>query len=968
MLGLALKSRFRASAVLLAMADGRQPRKLRLLAKGKEKVDSLFRGKKKAKNTEGADHHKDEDDFEDEVPILSRITDPAKVEPLRLKLKLKASTTSTEDLDEVPTRSHGDEDMEVNTDGEDHERAVKTERRRGIIGMEDIQFRAKTIMSHNHAIARQPVPASVPQQFTFNGHKSAASMAGLTFGLQPSQNQPTKSQLQQAARNVFESKPKSQHVLEERFTPQQDGITIKQFLDTEDKDGIKRKHLKHEHEKPRSNTTRLAQTTTPPQAPPFEGPLDHLKLDSRLPIPPPRLDAASPVTKASDYISPQIGIPESGPALYRSNHHNPMIPPHAFDNTIPDRTESLLFAQDAEDDAMSPRKTVHGDIPALTHRQGERVPIGARIKHDGDDDIELDNISTAALPKPRKLHRHLRGMTDTDKITHDESRVPQAFYTAPSRLPNAYLAARRNLKRKRPSPSSLPPPDYIYQHTGLTTFNIFANGILLYPELCLLLAAQLPVKTLINLYSISKDFHVIVNQRFTTVILNQLTLKAPHAARCYPWRCYERLCQPDPSLRAGTERLTSQVDHTAGTNINIKPAPPPTHAVTRTQTSTHEQNAKAYPHPRPPSIPPYHRKVPTFRYLHLALHREKSLWQIYQLFAAHGVPLPGHPSTTAPSLATTLHKLWFLLDIPDNPRRIAYTHSATLFTAHDLSNTLVFTVKLDMLLNDPVGGEKRDGVRKMLLSAADGLDTLVRVLQRRQWGRELGVIRAWTRYGLQLGDGDDGGGERAIAGGWVPLGLSASEHAVSTSVFGVPRAEVGLLKREFWGALNCDRRTQTKKKIVSGWGRKPMFLIRPDQLILREAVRRKLVFRKQFLRALLFGYVDEESEGFEGMEAADYNGGRSPVLEAEGEYEVDDVVAGVRALTVDEGGDELLDLGDTKQGSPWTVKHYGPGGREMEVRRTEKDGVRGLMEIWKEEVRREREEEQGLRRGFRVLA
>lgn len=271
-----------------------------------------------------------------------------------------------------------------------------------------------------------------------------------------------------------------------------------------------------------------------------------------------------------------------------------------------------------------------------------------------------------------------------------------------------------------------------------------------------------------------------------------------------------------------------------------------------------------------------------------------------------------------------------------------------------------------MLLNDPCGGEKRDGVRKMLLSASDGFDTLVRVLQRREWRDEIGILRAWTRYGLQL-EGESG--ERAIGGGWVPLGLTAEQHAESSSVFGIPRAEVGLLKQEFWGQLSYD--TKRKKRVVSGaergWGRLPMYLIRPDQLVLREAVRRKLVFRKQFLRALLFGYVDEESETFERLPVADYNGGRNPVLEAEGEYGLDDVVSGVRALSVEEGGDDLLDLGDTKQGSPWTVKHYPPSEREMNVRREEKERVDGFMEIWKEEVTKEREEEQMLRRGFRIL-
>jgi len=270
-----------------------------------------------------------------------------------------------------------------------------------------------------------------------------------------------------------------------------------------------------------------------------------------------------------------------------------------------------------------------------------------------------------------------------------------------------------------------------------------------------------------------------------------------------------------------------------------------------------------------------------------------------------------------------------------------------------------------MLLNDPVGGEKRDGLRKILLSASDGFDTLRRVLQRREWRTELDMLRAWTRYGLQLGSESGDTAERAIGGGFIPLGLSAAEHAQSLNVFGIPRAEVGLLKREFWGRLTYNTATRQKVHGFRNRGREPAFLIRPDQLVLREAVRRGLVFRKQFLRALLWGYVDEESEGFEALPLADYNGGRSVVLEESGEYEVDDVVAGVRALRVEEGGDPLLDLGDSRQGSPWTVRRYQVSKSEMDGRKGHAEMVKGFREIWKEEVRQEREKQEMLGRDWR---
>lgn len=46
----------------------------------------------------------------------------------------------------------------------------------------------------------------------------------------------------------------------------------------------------------------------------------------------------------------------------------------------------------------------------------------------------------------------------------------------------------------------------------------------------------------------------------TTVILNQATLKAPHAARAYHWRCFDHLSQPDPAIRSGTKPITDHLN------------------------------------------------------------------------------------------------------------------------------------------------------------------------------------------------------------------------------------------------------------------------------------------------------------------------------------------------------------------------------------------------------------------------
>ena len=192
----------------------------------------------------------------------------------------------------------------------------------------------------------------------------------------------------------------------------------------------------------------------------------------------------------------------------------------------------------------------------------------------------------------------------------------------------------------------------------------------------------------------------------------------------------------------------------------------------------------------------------------------------------------------------------------------------------------------------------------------------------------------------------------------MPLGLSEEELRRSGSVLGVTRDEVGLMKREFWGRTEFDEKTGKRVGAVTGAGknriigRMPMDLIRPDQLALREVQKRGMTFSRGFLQGLLHGYVDPET--MEACKPRDLNGGRSVVLEREGEYEVDDAVAGMQALSVEEGGDPLLDLGDTWKGSPWTVVHRGVGTEEVGRRAKEDERIEGYKAAWRAEVEEER--------------
>lgn len=219
--------------------------------------------------------------------------------------------------------------------------------------------------------------------------------------------------------------------------------------------------------------------------------------------------------------------------------------------------------------------------------------------------------------------------------------------------------------------------------------------------------------------------------------------------------------------------------------------------------------------------------------------------------------------------------MWFILDIPDNARRIGFIHNVNLFTDLDLYFAMCFFIKLDMRLNDPVGQQKRDGVRKMLL-AQESFTTVLKVLRRDMWVGKFDVMRAWVKWKYE-----------------------PRVDEVGMAIFGVPPGEVGKGKMEYWGrAVNIKRRVG--------------LLLRPDQLVMREAVKRGLRFHKHFLRCLTYGYVRMET--LRDYEPRKMNRRLETLKD---EYEADDEIGGLtfsmEKVGLEDGGDgDVLDLGERK--------------------------------------------------------
>ncbi|KAM3083462.1 hypothetical protein ACMFMG_004110 [Clarireedia jacksonii] len=214
--------------------------------------------------------------------------------------------------------------------------------------------------------------------------------------------------------------------------------------------------------------------------------------------------------------------------------------------------------------------------------------------------------------------------------------------------------------------------------------------------------------------------------------------------------------------------------------------------------------------PQPQSPTPTPPLVPSLLYLHLLSHRHHTTRNILSLLARQGLRLP---STTA----LTLKKLWFTMDTSTSLLRTRLFHNRLFWTDTDLYNLQSFIVKLDMRFNDPTDGPGSDALRKLMLGQR-GLTPLWRLLSRTGFRGYWELKRAMVRYEYI-----------AYLPGAAPL--------PETGIFGVPASELG-------------------RGHLEGWGKGTKHLLRGDELVMRESVRRELGFKNHIMMMMLWGYVD----------------------------------------------------------------------------------------------------------------
>ncbi len=350
---------------------------------------------------------------------------------------------------------------------------------------------------------------------------------------------------------------------------------------------------------------------------------------------------------------------------------------------------------------------------------------------------------------------------------------------SPTRVP--YLSTPPLTQLRAPVvlfPSSSPPTPEL----DLTKFSVF-KALLDHPELMFEFSKHLDIEDLISVYAISKDFHLLANTRFTTLILGQSVAKASESGRIFVFRCYRHLCMIDPAARPNE----SVVARPRKSGPLRNPA--------STTGLTELENASI-------------RSVPSFRWLRMLLYRESVVDGILSCMAAEGHRLPKRTSLM-------LKKLWFMLDISDNGRRVGLLHNEEFWGNKDLFVATMFFLKLDMRLTDPMTGNGETGLRNLLLNQRS-LTTLHEALQRRTLTSQLELLRLIVRHHYQSR---------------IPLN--------GQTICGVRAKEVGQLQYEGWGK-----------------GRPKMF-VPVEDLIMKEEIKRGLGLERYYIDMMLHGFMNK---------------------------------------------------------------------------------------------------------------
>ncbi|KAH8702130.1 hypothetical protein BGW36DRAFT_372258 [Talaromyces proteolyticus] len=385
------------------------------------------------------------------------------------------------------------------------------------------------------------------------------------------------------------------------------------------------------------------------------------------------------------------------------------------------------------------------------------------------------NANTHAVSKPRGRPKAARSSSQILFIPQGGPRVQQGNnkrkrQTTVNLLNDAAQAEsnsaplRKRARGNKAATRALSISETPSSSTKTSNFNIF-EAIIKHPHIVFHFADFLEVEDLITIYTMAKGFHHVINTGLTTVIVAQAMRHAPASAKIFPFRCYNRLCISDPRV---------EIDQSRGQS----------------------------------------RLVPSFRWLRMVCWREKVVRGVMNSLTNEGLYLPWQ-------CEDAIKKLWFLMDIADNRRRLGTIQNTKLWTTTDLFYAVMFLIRIDMRFTEPTAARSLGGLRRLLI-AQPSMSVLHRTLERTAFTTHYEVIQAYLRWQHEPRDN------------------------TNRPVYGVPRAEIGRMQYEGYGSMGNQVKLQ-----------------RPDELVLKECIRRDIEIAEAVFDIIAWpAYKKERSRSF----------------------------------------------------------------------------------------------------------
>ncbi|KPM35203.1 hypothetical protein AK830_g11368 [Neonectria ditissima] len=208
------------------------------------------------------------------------------------------------------------------------------------------------------------------------------------------------------------------------------------------------------------------------------------------------------------------------------------------------------------------------------------------------------------------------------------------------------------------------------------------------------------------------------------------------------------------------------------------------------------------------------RMIPGIKYLQLVIGRVRYCREIMAIMARNGHRLPK-------GMLRTLVRLWLVMEVATTRQRQAMMKNKDLWTERDLYNAQFFLIKLGMHFNDPVYGPTSFDLVHVIMGQK-GLYPLHQLLMGKKYNKLIEFVQLKIKYDYNVPPNR-----------W-------NEAIEETELYGVSWEEVGL--------FHCE-----------GWGYGDKHLLRPDELVPMEAVRRGLELDKHLMDMVVWGYIDFET-------------------------------------------------------------------------------------------------------------